>query len=155
FKLGVSDKFAHAPLRLSAVYSNLFRKASFVDVNDTLLDVDPFTGEDIQGGDNAFDKFKSHSDNFLKHISIGSELLFSDNFHLRLGWNYKARKEMIIDTRPGLVGFSFGVGVNVKKFSLNYSITSSQKGGPSNQINIVAHLSQFKKKTVIGPKEDS
>ena len=121
-KFGFSSRFKHAPFRLSTVYRHAFSNALFVDINDTLANIDIFTGEELLVDDKVLDKMLNGGDKFLRHITIGSELLFSDNLHIRFGYNYRARKEMTIEARTGLVGFSFGVGVKIKNISIRVDI---------------------------------
>jgi len=60
-----------------------------------------------------------------------------------LGYNYKRRQEMKMNSWPGMVGFSFGFGFRIKKFHMAYGRSSYHLAGGSNHFSLTTNLSQF------------
>jgi len=50
---------------------------------------------------------------------------------------------MIIDSYGGLVGFSFGIGMNISKFKIDYGRSSYHLSGQINTFSIRTNLSTF------------
>jgi hypothetical protein len=129
-QVGLSHKLLHAPVRFSMVYSNLQRwDLTFFDEN-ALPEKDPITGEVIEP------KPSNIADKFMRHITIGTELLITKNFHIRVGYNYRRRQEMKIIDRPGTVGFSWGFGFNVKRFNISYARATYHLAGGNNHFTV-------------------
>jgi hypothetical protein len=86
------------------------------------------------------------TDKLLRHAVFGTELIITDNFHVRLGYNYLKRKELKNITKKGTAGFSIGVGMKISKFNFSYSRSSFHLAGGANQFTIRTSLSSFKSK---------
>ena len=137
--IGISKRLIHTPLRFNLTYRHLEKfDLSYYDPNN-LGDVDPLTGEPQVKTINFWNKLS-------RHFIIGTEILLSKNFHLRVAYNFQRRKEMIIETRPGLVGFSMGVGLKVSKFIISYGRANFHIAGGANHFSITTNLSEFGKK---------
>ena len=83
----------------------------------------------------------------MRHFTFGTEILLSENFQLRIGYNHQRRQELKLrdDSKSGMVGFSFGFGVKIKKFRLDYARSIYSLAGASNHIGIAIRLNDFKK----------
>ena len=57
----------------------------------------------------------------LKYFSIGGEFTLSKSLRFRFGYNNEKRKGLKLGTKSGMGGFSFGGGVSVKEFLIDYS----------------------------------
>jgi hypothetical protein len=79
----------------------------------------------------------------MRHLILGAELLPGKNFTLRVGYNHQRRKELSVESRPGMVGFSAGFGVRISGFNLNYGIASYHIAGASNHFSVSTNLSRF------------
>ena len=80
----------------------------------------------------------------LRHLIIGGELNpFRKSLFLRGGFNFQRRLDMSLSTYPSLVGFSWGIGLKVSKFRLDYSRASYHLSGAPNYFSIAANLSTF------------
>ena len=100
-QLGISKKLKYAPFRVSITLENL-QKWDLTLENPNLTDqTDPLTGEVIEVKQPGF------VDKAMRHVVLGGELLLTDNFHIRTGFNYKRRRELKLAARPGMIGFSF------------------------------------------------
>ncbi|HBS88982.1 MAG: hypothetical protein A2W91_06015 [Bacteroidetes bacterium GWF2_38_335] len=141
-QLGFSKKLRYAPFRFSVTAQNLLRwDMSYINTNEPDESVDPLTGEPIKEN-----KLEKRADNFMKHFILGSELIMSKNFFIRLGYNYQRRSELKISTRAFTVGFSWGFGFRINKFHFSYGRATYHLAGPSNHFSISTSLSDFMKK---------
>ena len=90
-------------------------------------------------------KLDKFADNLFRHVVVAGELNIGKNIVLRVGYNYGLRKSMISPTKKGAVGLSYGVGINVYKFTINYSRSEMHIHGSPNYITITTNLDSFKK----------
>jgi hypothetical protein len=134
-QMAVSKKLAHAPFRFLLAFENA-QRLRMVPADTTEAPVNPITGEVEQRGGGFFD-------NALRHLVIGAEILPGKNFNFSLGYNVQRAMELRLDTSPGLVGFTWGFGMKVKKFNFHYARASYHMAGGSNHITITTNLSSF------------
>jgi hypothetical protein len=138
---GISKKLEHNPLRISIVAHNLQKwDLSYVNTNRRNKEIDLETGEE------KYPKI-GFGDKLMRHIIIGGEMVFSDNFQLRFGYNYQRRKELSPENRRLVTGFSWGVGIGIKKFYFSYGSSSYFPGIAANYFSVSKNLDDFKKKT--------
>ncbi len=135
---GISKKLAHVPFRYSLLLQHLEKwDLGYTDPN---APVDPFTGEAAtQSG------MENFADNAMSHIVIGGEFIPAKFLSIRLGYNYLRRKEMKVESVPGMVGFSWGLGINVSKFSFSYSRSAYHEVGSPNYISVSTNLGDWSK----------
>jgi len=137
--LGVSQKLRHAPFRFSLVAHNLQKPdLSYEDPTQGAGDVDPISGEAV-----SENKWEKLADNVMRHLIFGIEFSPLENFYIRAGYNYQRRQELKISTRTAMVGFSWGFGVRISKFHLNYGRASYHLAGASNHFSISTDISSF------------
>jgi hypothetical protein len=134
-----SKRLKHVPFRINLTARHLEKfDITYVDPNDP-DNYDPITGE--QTVDEV-----SIGEKIMRHFIVGGELLLSDNFHLRLAYNFERRQEMMVDTRKRTVGFSWGFGLRISKFHISYGRATYHLDGGSNHFSITTNLSEFYKK---------
>lgn len=136
-QLGLSKKLAHLPFRYSILVNHLEKWDLRYD-DPSIAKIDPITGEQLN--ENGFEVF---ADNLMRHIVIGGELVLSKNFSLRAGYNYRRRQELKVDTKVSTVGFSWGFGIRVSKFHLNYARSTYHLAGSPNYISLTTNLSDL------------
>jgi hypothetical protein len=136
---GVSKRLRHTPLRFSLTYRHLEKFDLRYNDPYNLGDVDPVNGE-------AAVEDISFTDNLSRHFIIGTEILLSKNFHLRIAYNFQRRKELLLENRPATTGFSFGAGLKVSKFIISYGRANYHVGAAANHISISTNLSEFNRK---------
>ncbi|HEC41739.1 MAG TPA: type IX secretion system protein PorQ [Bacteroides sp.] len=137
--LGFSQKLRHAPFRFSIVAHNLQKlDLTYDDPSQGAEDFDPISGEPIP--ENKWEKL---ADNTMRHLIFGVEFIPLENFYLRAGYNYQRRQELKISSRTAMVGFSWGFGIRISKFHLNYGRASYHLAGASNHFSITTDLSSF------------
>lgn len=141
-QIGISKRLRHLPFRFSIVYHHFDRwNILYDDPNseETTL----FIGE--------VDTERSSSsiwlDNFARHFIFNGEFLFGqkDNFRLRVGYNHFMRKELTVDNFRSLGGFSFGAGIKINRFRLDYGRTIFHLAGGLNHLSISTNLKEFKR----------
>lgn len=137
--IGISKRLQHTPLRFNITYRHLEKFDLTYDDPYNLGDVDPITGEPQVETINFWNKFS-------RHFIVGAEILLSKNFHLRASYSFQRRREMVVDTKPGLVGFSMGIGLKISKFIISYGRGNYHLAGGANHFSITTNLSEFGKR---------
>ena len=141
-QLGISQGLKHAPLRFFVVADHLEKwDLTYQTEEDIQNSVNELTGETVE--ESKFDVF---TDRFMRHITLGSEVLIGKNLVCSFGYNYRRRQEMKIDTKPGMVGFSFGASVRISKFRISYGRSVTHMAGGSNHFSLTLDLEEFYKK---------
>lgn len=136
-KAGITKKVRHAPFRLNFTFQHL-EKWDLTYVDPAVNTVDPLTGEEIKKSG-----LSRLSDKLARHVIFGGEIILSKNFYVGVGYNYLRRKEMLIDSRPGIVGFSFGFGLRISKFNFSYGYSKYHLAGGPNHFTISTRISDF------------
>ncbi|MGV3637197.1 MAG: type IX secretion system protein PorQ [Flavobacteriales bacterium] len=137
-QLGVTYKFKHAPFRLGLMMEQLQRwDLTYVDPNATVV-IDPTTGEEVVDEITTVDKA-------ILHLVPSAEILLGKSFMLRVAYNARRRKELVIPDKPGAAGLSFGVGLRVSKFHIAYGYSQLHLAGISNTISLAVRFADFKK----------
>jgi hypothetical protein len=136
---GISQKLAHVPFRYSILLQHLEKwDLGYTDPN---AEADPFTGEVPKAS--GIDAFAS---NAMRHIIIGGEFIPAKFLSIRVGYNYLRRQEMKVVSRPGTVGFSWGIGLKISKFNFSYSRAAYHITGSPNFISISTNLGDWARK---------
>jgi hypothetical protein len=125
-QFGISKKVAKAPFRLFLVYDQLLKwDLNYVSPIDTTGKNSQFNTGQTSQDSSSFQRFKVRAgkfgDNFMRHIVVGTEIVLTKNFNLRIAYNYRRQKEMTLPDRRGASALSFGFGFKVKRFGLSYS----------------------------------
>ena len=138
-QVGFSKKLAKAPFRFSVAGQHLEKwDLTYVDPEHPVLTEDPITGDPIKQN-----KVKIFGDKLMRHVIVGGELMLTKNFHFNFGYNYGRRQELKVDTRPGMIGFSWGLGFKISKFYLSYGRAAYHLAGASNHFTLTTNLSDF------------
>lgn len=135
---GITQKMAHAPLRLSltAQYLNRWK---FDSVDQT------GTAEEEEG----FGK------SLAKHLVLGIDFVPSDNFWVGVGFNPKTKMDMKLQGGGnGLSGFSAGAGVKIKMFYVGCSVAKYHPSALSLMISVSMTLADFKPASSVTTREN-
>ncbi|MEO5570250.1 MAG: type IX secretion system protein PorQ [Bacteroidia bacterium] len=147
-QLGTSYRLPKAPLRLSLTLQHLEKPdLTYINTN-TNNQTDPITGEVTEQKISLFEKI-------ARHAIIGGEILITQNFNLRVGYNYMRRKDLSIDTHTGTSGFSGGFGFRISKFHFSYGRAVYHLAGGSNLFSITTNIGAFRKKVVTDSREEN
>ena len=136
----VSKKLEHNPLRFTLTLHNLHRwNNSYVNVNARNKEIDLETGL-------IRNQELSSTEKAMRHVIFNTEFVFSDNFQIRAGYNHQRRAELGPENRRALTGFSWGLGIGIKKLYLSYGSAGFFPGIATNYFTVSRYLSGFKKR---------
>ena len=118
-ELGFSYKVPKAPFRLVANFDQILNwNLKYVSPVDTAGKTNPFTANEAPPDSTGWQKFTkrfgNRADNFMRHIVIGTEIVITKNFMLRVAYNHRRQREMILPERRGANGLSLGFGPAVR-----------------------------------------
>jgi len=134
---GISYKFHHAPFRLSLMAHDLNDMDMSYNIPGAVETYDPLTGDTIP-------VFKAKfTEKLFRHLNFGVEIQPTNNFSIRFGYNYNNRKNLAVQGRKGISGFSAGVGFRVKRFEFDYALAVYSSAGASNMFTITTNLNQW------------
>ncbi len=137
-QMGFSNRFEHLPLRWMVTLEQLETwDLRYDDPNN--VTVNQLTGEIEKNEPSVWN-------NALRHVVLGAEFAPTKGFNLQFGYSFRRKNELDIDTRRTSSGISFGVGIKVSKFRINYARNNLHIAGGGNNFSIVTQLQDFKKK---------
>lgn len=139
-QIGFSKRFKKIPFRISAVYHNLHRFN--LRYEDDLQTEQNVFGEVESGPSNVGIFF----DNLMRHFIIGGELTIAKVVRIGFGYNHQLRQSMIFDSKKGVTGFSFGIGIKIKQFDIGFARGRYHLAGALNHFSIGVNLNKFTKK---------
>lgn len=136
---GASYKLEHAPFRFFFLLNNLQRWN--LTYNDPLIsgnEIDPLTGEPV-----AKRKGADFANNLFRHIVVGTEMSLGSLLKIRLGYNYRVQQELGLQSNAGLAGFSWGLGVKLGHYFIDFSRSRFHVAGAPNYFSIRTDLSNI------------
>lgn len=141
-QLGVSKRLKYLPFRISIIGQHLQQwDIRYDDPNTEQTSI--FLGgfDDTSSDSNPF------VDNLFRHLVFNGEFLLGkkENLRLRLGYNHLRRKELTVEDFRSLAGFSFGLGIKISKFRIDYGYGSYHLAGGVSHFSISTNFSEFKK----------
>lgn len=74
--------------------------------------------------------------NLARHLAVGTEFVFSDNFNARLGYNHYLHEAYKNDDGFDFAGVSFGFGIVVKRLTIDFSRNSMSDLGGTYQLGL-------------------
>jgi hypothetical protein len=139
--LGIAQGLRYAPLTFFVIADHLERWDLTYETKE-----DEDDSADWMEGSSSKSGFDVFIDKFMRHMIVGAELNVGNNIVLRAGYNYRRRQEMKIDSKPGMVGFSYGIGIKISKFHINYGHSAYHLAGGTNFFSFSANLDELNKK---------
>ncbi len=134
-QLGLTKELEHAPFRFTLTGHQLQKPdMSYSVENDNQL------VEEEQESN-----FEIYSDRVLRHLITSVEVILTENFFIRAGYNFQRRKELQIESKISNVGFSWGFGFKIYKFHVNFGRATYHLAGASNHFSITTDLNTFNK----------
>ncbi len=134
---GVSKKLINAPLRFSMVAHNLHRFDLTYD--DFITQETTFISNENQTISSR-ERFGEISDKILRHTVFGVEFTPTPNFTAGIGYNYRRRQEMKVDSRISTVGLSWGIGIKISHFRFHYGRANYHLAGAPNHFSVSTNL---------------
>jgi hypothetical protein len=138
-QIGISHKLKHAPFRFSILFHQLNKFDLTYNDLKKKREIDPLTGDTLPL------KRASFIEKTFRHLTYQVEILLGKNLHLRAAFDYHRRQELKVTERPGIAGFSFGVGMYFKRFSLDYGLIAFSAAGYSNLLTLNLNLDKLKR----------
>ena len=137
-QLGASKKFKHLPLRLIVTAQHLYEWNIRYDNPADL------TGTNSLGTtDTVNDKGSHFGDKLFRHFIFAAELTLAKRITITASYNDLKRKELALQTSPGLAGFAFGAGINLNKFQVHYARNYYYISGAYNELSITMALNKL------------
>ena len=93
--------------------------------------------------DDIYQREEGFGKQLMRHLIWGAEIFPSPNFTLRAGYNYQRRQELKYEEKLGVVGFSFGFGIEIKRFTLDYGIAQYHLSGSSSLFSLAINLNDL------------
>jgi hypothetical protein len=131
-QLAAAKKFEKAPFGISLSLNDL---QSFSVYNDTDEQYRSFDGS-VQ----SKSVLSKIGNELMSHVAVGAQIIPSKYFFVMGGYNFRRRNELKVGEYSGAIGFSFGFGIRLKYFELNYGRAVYQSGQGGNHIGLIVKL---------------
>jgi len=130
-EFGISYKLENVPITWHLTLDNLQKwEIAISNPSNEIVDIDGnTTKEDITFFDNAF-----------RHLSIGAELFAESAFNLRLGYNFRRSKELMLVDERTFSGFTAGFGIKMKKMKFNYAFSKYHPASNASTFSLLINL---------------
>ena len=132
---GISQGLKYAPLKFFVTLEHIEKWDLTYESSE---DDNIYFGADK--GDGKFDIF---IDKFMRHAVAGAEFYPGKNLTFRIGYNYRRRQELKVSSKPGMVGFSWGVGLKISRFRINYGRSAWHLAGGVNYFSLSLNIDEF------------
>lgn len=135
-QLGFSKKVPKAPFRVFVVYDQLLKwNLNYVSPIDTAgksASLSVSAAIDSTNFQKIMNRTGSVVDNFMRHTTIGTEIVITKNFNLRIAYNYRRQKEYTLPDRRGASFLSCGFNFRVKRFG--FALSYVKMAAPGNSV---------------------
>ncbi len=131
----ISNRFKHLPFRWTIQIENLQRwDLTYFDPN--AVQRDPITGDETYEEPSFLNMLGRHF-SFSGDLSLGSRLNF------QMGFSVRRALEMRIPSRRTSAGLTFGLGIRLSKFHINYGNRYVHVAGRMHHLGISVDLNDF------------
>ncbi len=136
-QIGLTKRLRYLPFRFSITAHHLHQwDIRYDDPNQQTNNL--FEEEDT--------KEKSHfADKLFRHIIFGGELYLGKVISIQAGYNHLRRQEMSIPVGRSLAGFSFGAGLQIKRFQVRYGRAIYHAAGGNHHFSFAVKFGEFDK----------
>ena len=135
--LGVTQRLRYAPFAFSITAHQLQKP-------DLTYKVENPENSNTIAKNEGRSKVDKISDQFMRHIIAGVEFNPVKSFYIRAGYNYQRRKELSINSKAAMTGFSYGFGIKISKLTIEYGRASYHLAGASNHFAVSINLDEWK-----------
>ena len=135
-QIGYAKKLAHLPFRFLITARDLQRW----DIREsTRVEDDPIFINQTVTEESGLQVF---SNNLFRHLVFGGEFIIGQKeaLRLRFGYNHQRNQELQSNVFRSFGGFSFGVGIKLKKFRFDYGLGNYHLGGGVNHLSLIIDL---------------
>jgi len=126
--------FLHAPFKWFVTLENL-QEPEIAFVNTAHNTQDP--------NGNIMEEDISTVDHIFRHLILGVELFPRKRFNVRAGYNFRRAAELGLKGQNFNSGISFGFGLRLRKFEINYGYGNYSYASHANFISIAVDLNKF------------
>ncbi|MBW7867788.1 MAG: type IX secretion system protein PorQ [Brumimicrobium sp.] len=137
--IGFSHRLGHAPFRFSIIAQRLNKWDLSYNDPKAMPTLDPLTGAIIPV------KRAGFGEKLGRHFIFQVESLIGKIVRIRVAFDYNQRMEMLVQNRPGIGGFSFGAGLNFKRFAIDYGFYAYSTAGYHNLLTIRGNINTWRK----------
>jgi hypothetical protein len=139
-QVAFSKQLRYLPFRFSVIYRYLNRWNILYDDPNTEENTFLLGALENANTENVFVK------NLFRHFVFNGEFLLGkkENLRIRLGYNTLRGQELKVNDLRSLAGFSFGVGMKVNRFRIDYGQGSYHLAGSNNHFSISTNIAEFK-----------
>ncbi len=136
---GVSRRLRYLPLRVGALYRRLDRWDLLYD-DPERRESDAFTG----GLESERGRASKFIDNFARHLSFNGELYIgkTEVIQLRFGYDHQRQREAKVAEFRNMGGFTYGFGLNLRKFRLDYGHGIQHLAGGPHYVGLLVDFGQ-------------
>jgi hypothetical protein len=135
-QIGYAKKLAHLPFKFLVTARDLQRWdiRESVRVEDDPIFINQMTSE--ESGLQVF------TNNLFRHLVFGGEFIIGQKeaLRLRFGYNHQRNQELRSNVFRSFGGFSFGVGIKLKQFRLDYGLGNYHLSGGVNHLSVIIDL---------------
>jgi hypothetical protein len=134
---GVSKRIAKAPFRFHLQWM----QAQQWNLSTSDPDAKKKTKTDPDTGEEKFRTFTA--DNIMRHIVFGSDILLGKAAYLTVAYNYRRKAELGSEARSGLAGFSFGLGIQIKRIGFHYALGGYHPSGNAHYFALTTNINEY------------
>jgi hypothetical protein len=139
-QLGFSKRFRYLPFRINVAAHNFQRwDMQYDNPSPNTRGTSIFGQPEERSGASIF------FDNLARHLTLGGEFELGKALRVGFGYNHQRRAELKLDSRGGFSGFSFGFGMHIKRFDIQYAIGRYTLAGAANQLTMNINLGEHTK----------
>lgn len=138
--IGFSKRLQFLPFRYSVTAHSLHRWDVRYD-DPALRQKTLFPGQEPE----KENRFAQGMDNIFRHLTFSGELLLgkNENFRMRIAYDHRMRREMLVPNYGGMAGFSGGLGARIYRFRIDYGFGGYHLAGATHHLSIGTHLTEF------------
>ena len=135
--IGISRRLRYLPLRVGLLYRRLERWNLLYDDPDRRESTSIFGGQPTSRGAAA-----EWVDNFTRHLAVNAEFYLGKKevVQLRFGYDHQRQRESRVGEYRSLAGFSYGFGLNLRRFRLDYGHGIQHLAGGPHHIGLLLDL---------------
>ena len=140
-QIGFSKKLQYLPFRFSVLYEQLQRWNIRYDDPD-LAEAIIFLGQENTGTSPT----QAFFDNLFQHLVFNGELLLGarENLRLRFGYRHLVRQELSAPGFGSMSGFTFGFGMKINRFRIDYGRYYLHLAGGVNHFTLSTSIQEFR-----------
>ena len=131
--IGASKTLEHLPFRFHLGYHNLQNFDNTFELSNSNTSL--FDDQDVSD--------ISFGSKLFNHFSLGGELTLAKRIDLRFGYNAQRRRELQLSSYQGTVGFSWGLGVRLNSFIIDFGRVTNHLNGSPNYFSIRTNLDKL------------